>query len=113
MQPWRSRLCRLVFGHELLIEVNERENKSEYVCQRCRAVVGDFVTNLRKSGAEPVERPPATRYGKPPRALAINCSDGANWPVLASFDDPHNGARHSAQFGCSGQQSTFALTSEK
>lgn len=50
-------LCRLVFGHELIIEFNERENKFEYVCERCRAVLGDFVTNVRKSGAEPVERP--------------------------------------------------------
>jgi hypothetical protein len=49
-------LCRLVFGHEPIIEVNERENKSEYVCERCRAVLGDFVTNLRKARAEPVER---------------------------------------------------------
>ena len=50
-------LCRLVFGHEPIIEVNERSNKSEYVCERCRAVLGDFVTNLRKSGAEPAETP--------------------------------------------------------
>lgn len=50
-------LCRLVFGHEPIVEINERANKSEYVCERCRAVLGDFVTNLRKSGAEPVERP--------------------------------------------------------
>ncbi|HTK74145.1 MAG TPA: hypothetical protein VL371_02745 [Gemmataceae bacterium] len=50
-------LCRLVFGHEAIVEINERTNKSEYVCERCRAVLGDFVTNLRKSGAEPVERP--------------------------------------------------------
>jgi hypothetical protein len=46
-------LCRLVFGHEPIIEVNEGANKSEYVCERCRAVLGDFVTNLRKSVAEP------------------------------------------------------------
>ncbi len=50
-------LCRLVFGHEPIIEINERANKSEYVCERCRAVLGAFVINLRKSGAEPVERP--------------------------------------------------------
>jgi hypothetical protein len=50
-------LCRLVFGHEMIIEINERANKSEYVCVRCQAVLGDFVTNLRKFGAEPVERP--------------------------------------------------------
>jgi hypothetical protein len=50
-------VCRLVFGHEPIIEVNEWANKAEYVCERCGAVLGDFVTNLRKSGAEPVERP--------------------------------------------------------
>ena len=42
-------LCRLLFGHEPIIETNDRTNKSEYVCERCRAVLGDFVTNLRKS----------------------------------------------------------------
>ena len=55
----------------------------------------------------------STRYGKPPGGLTVNCSDDANWPVLASFDDPHNGARRSAQFACPGPQSTFALVSEK
>jgi hypothetical protein len=50
-------LCRLVFGHEPVVEINERANKSEYICERCRAVLGDFVTDLRKSGAEPVQRP--------------------------------------------------------
>jgi hypothetical protein len=44
----------LIFGHQRIIEVNERENKSEYVCERCRAVLGDFVTNLRKSWSKPV-----------------------------------------------------------
>lgn len=62
-------LCRLVFGHELVIEVNERENRSEYVCERCRAVVGDFVTNLRKSGAEPVERPRPTDLRAAPQPI--------------------------------------------
>jgi hypothetical protein len=38
----------MFFGHEPIIEVNERENKSELVCERCRAVLGDFVTNLRR-----------------------------------------------------------------
>jgi hypothetical protein len=41
-------LCWLIFGHEPIIEINERENKSVYVCERCRAVLGDFVTDLRK-----------------------------------------------------------------
>jgi hypothetical protein len=41
-------LCCLVFGHEPAIEVNEAENKSEYVCASCRGVLGDFVTNLRR-----------------------------------------------------------------
>jgi len=59
-------LCVLVFGHEPIIEFNERANKSEYVCERCGAVLGDFVTNLRKSGAEPAERPrPADLSGTP------------------------------------------------
>src|SRR6476469_4782940 len=44
----------LIFGHQRIIEVNERENKSEYVCERCRAVLGDFVTNLRTAQAKPV-----------------------------------------------------------
>ena len=39
-------LCRLLVGHEPIIETNDRTNKSEYVCERCRAVLGDFVTNL-------------------------------------------------------------------
>jgi hypothetical protein len=48
-------LCWLIFGHEPIIEINEKENKSEYVCERCRAILGDFVTNLRKPRAKPVE----------------------------------------------------------
>jgi hypothetical protein len=48
-------LCWLIFGHEPIIEVNERENKSVYVCERCRAMLGDFVTNLRKPRAKPVQ----------------------------------------------------------
>jgi hypothetical protein len=48
-------LCRLIFGHQPVVEVNEAANKSEYVCERCGAVLGDFVTNLRKPGAEPVD----------------------------------------------------------
>lgn len=54
----------------------------------------------------------STRYGKPPQALLVNCSDDSDWPVLVSFDDPHNGGRHRAQFACPGRQSTFALVSE-
>jgi hypothetical protein len=50
-------LCRLIFGHQPIIEVNEAANKSEYVCERCGAVLGDFVTNLRKPGAEMVDGP--------------------------------------------------------
>jgi hypothetical protein len=48
-------LCRLIFGHAPIVEVNEAANKSEYVCERCGAVLGDFVTNLRNPGAEPVD----------------------------------------------------------
>lgn len=71
MSPWIvfRLLCRLVFGHEPIIEVNERANKSEYVCERCRDVLGDFVTNLRKSGAEPVERPRAADLRVAPQPI--------------------------------------------
>ncbi len=48
-------LCWLIFGHEPIIEINERENKSELVCERCRARLGDFVTNLRKPWVRRVE----------------------------------------------------------
>jgi hypothetical protein len=48
-------LCRLIFGHEPIVEVNEAANKAEYVCERCGAVLGDFVTNLRKPGTELVD----------------------------------------------------------
>ena len=55
----------------------------------------------------------SNRYGQRPDALNVNCSDDCNWPVLVSFNDPHNGGRHTAQFACGGQQSEFALVSEK
>lgn len=55
----------------------------------------------------------SNRYGQRPDALRVNCSDDGNWPVLASFNDPQNGSRHTAQFACGGHQSTYALISEK
>jgi hypothetical protein len=36
--------------------MNECENKSEIVCERCGTVLGDFVVNLRKYGIAPVQR---------------------------------------------------------
>lgn len=71
MSPWIvfRLLCRLDFGHEPIIEVNERANKSEYVCERCRDVLSDFVTKLRKSGAEPVERPRAADLRVAPQPI--------------------------------------------
>jgi hypothetical protein len=70
-------LCRLIFGHEPTIAVNEAANKSEYVCERCGAVLGDFVTNLRKPGAELVDGPayrPAS--GPHPAGYAAACPAG-------------------------------------
>jgi hypothetical protein len=59
-------LCRLL-GHARIIETDERANKSEYVCERCGAVLGDFVTNLRKYGSEPIQgrRPPDLNGSRP------------------------------------------------
>jgi hypothetical protein len=48
-------LCWLVFGHEASVETNEAANKSEFVCVRCGAVLGDCVTNLRKPWVKPAE----------------------------------------------------------
>jgi hypothetical protein len=48
-------LCWLVFGHEASVAINEGQNKSEFVCVRCGAVLGDCVTNLRKPWVKPAE----------------------------------------------------------
>ena len=53
------------------------------------------------------------RYGELPNDLNINCSDDRLWPVLVGFDGPRTGSRHSLQFACPGQPSTFSLLSEK
>jgi hypothetical protein len=42
-------LRRLVFGHEPIVELNEPANKSKYVCERCHAVLGNFVTCRSRS----------------------------------------------------------------
>jgi hypothetical protein len=47
-------LCCLVLGHQPIVEIDEAANKAEYVCERCRAVLGEFVTNLRKPHGGPV-----------------------------------------------------------
>jgi hypothetical protein len=55
----RTVLCSLgclLRGHAPIVEINETQNKSELVCERCRAVLGDFVTNLRKNRVAPAQR---------------------------------------------------------
>jgi hypothetical protein len=71
-------LCWLIFGHEPIIEVNERENKSVYVCERCRAMLGDFVTNLRKPRGQSGRRD--TRQ----RALKSGLPSTCHRPLLIS-----------------------------
>ena len=41
-------VCCFILGHAPIVETDWRANKSQYMCERCRAVLGDFVTNLRK-----------------------------------------------------------------
>ena len=52
-------------------------------------------------------------YGELPNPLTINCSDDPLWPVLVSFDTPHNGTRHSLRFTCGRTHSSFALLLKK
>jgi hypothetical protein len=55
----RTALCSLgclIRGHAPIVEMNECENKSEIVCERCGTVLGDFVVNLKKYGIAPVQR---------------------------------------------------------
>ena len=44
-------VCCVVLGHAPIVDTDLRANKSQYVCERCRAVLGDFVSNLRKPDA--------------------------------------------------------------
>src|SRR5690349_16410579 len=52
-----------------------------------------------------------TRYGRLPDRLNIICTDDALWPVLVAFERP--GARHSLQFSCAKDESSFFLLREK
>lgn len=53
------------------------------------------------------------RYGKLPSELRIHCSNDRLWPVLARFDTPGTGLRHSIQFECGGSSPTWSLISER
>jgi hypothetical protein len=44
-----SSLGCLIRGHAPIVEINESECKSECICERCGAVLGVFVVNLRKN----------------------------------------------------------------
>src|SRR5688500_11457908 len=76
-------LCCLIFGHAPVVEVNEAENSSAYVCERCRAPLGDFVTNLRKPRAEPAAGAafglahPSSLPGPPPLPRPLTPRKGA------------------------------------
>jgi hypothetical protein len=47
------RLGCLIFGHAPIVEINEVQNTSAYICERCRVVLGDFVTIVCKPTVEP------------------------------------------------------------
>lgn len=53
------------------------------------------------------------RYGKLPSQLHIHCSNDRLWPVLARFDRPDTGQRHSMLFECGGLSRTWSLVSER
>lgn len=53
------------------------------------------------------------RYGKLPSELHIHCSNDRLWPVLARFDRPDTGKRHSMLFECGGLSRTWSLVSER
>ena len=53
------------------------------------------------------------RYGEVPARLNIICSHDTNWPVIARYDTPVTGIRHSLQFMCPGKESAWFLLSEK
>ena len=55
----QTTLCALgclICGHAPTVEINEPENRSELVCERCRTVLGVFVMNLRKDRIAPATR---------------------------------------------------------
>lgn len=53
------------------------------------------------------------RYGAVPARLNIICSHDTYWPVIARYDTPGTGIRHSLQFMCRGKEPAWFLLSEK
>jgi hypothetical protein len=54
----------------------------------------------------------ASRYGKLPENLQINCTDDQLWPVIVTFDGA-SGSRHLLHFTCAGAPTKFCLASER
>lgn len=55
----------------------------------------------------------SARYGKPPSALHVNCSDDRRWPVLVDFGNPVTGMYHRMQFACPGSGASLSLLREE
>ena len=54
----------------------------------------------------------ASRYGRLPDNLHINCTDDQLWPVIVTFNVA-SGSRHVLHFNCAGAPTKFCLASEQ
>jgi len=56
-------LACLIFGHAPTVRGTAGESKADYVCERCRAVLGVFVADPSRRRAAPADGPAAAPRG--------------------------------------------------